>query len=48
MEYINNILFPLDDDINEEISYREARLNFLTDYDIENPITRKEALKKHM
>ncbi|KAL4444843.1 hypothetical protein ABPG74_016051 [Tetrahymena malaccensis] len=43
MDKINEFLFPLGDS-DEEKTYKEVHLDFDTDYDRENPVTRKESL----
>ena len=48
MQAINEKLFPIVDEVTETETFDEARLTFPTDYDIENPITRKVALQKYM
>ena len=45
MGYINKKLFEIVDDVSEEDVYDFARLGFYTDYDIANPVTRKQGLK---
>ena len=47
MEQISEILFPLGSE-DETIDYKTAKENFVTSYEKENPVTRKEALKKEM
>ena len=42
MGYINKMLFEIVDDVSEEDVYDFARLGFYTDYDIANPVTRKQ------
>jgi len=44
MGYLNSKIFKIEDEITEEETYDQVRLNFLTDYDIENPVTRKKGL----
>lgn len=45
MEWLNRILFPITKERTETDAYEQARFDFTTDYDIENPITRKQALR---
>ncbi len=45
MDYLNKKLFPIKDLVTENESYEEARVNFYTDYDIENPITKEKGLR---
>ena len=42
---ISDILFPIKPK-PEEKSYSEAEKEFITDYDLENPVTKREVLKK--
>mmetsp|Transcript_24055 Transcript_24055/g.21070 ORF Transcript_24055/g.21070 Transcript_24055/m.21070 type:complete len:276 (-) Transcript_24055:448-1275(-) len=46
MESINEKIFKIEDRVTEEITSKEARFDFLTDYDCENPITYKKARKE--
>jgi hypothetical protein len=46
MEHVNEAIFSVGEEHLETMTYEEAKLEFLTDYDIENPITRKKALKE--
>lgn len=46
MELVNKTLFPIKDDVIEVDTYDKARVDFYTDYDIENPITRAQALEE--
>lgn len=48
MEWLNRILFPISKERTETDSYEQARFDFTTDYDIENPITRKLALREFL
>lgn len=49
MESINEYFFPIEANIQEDMKFKKARLGyFLTDYDIENPITRQEAIKEFL
>jgi len=48
MEWLNRILFPITKERTETDSYEQARFDFTTDYDIENPITRKTALREFL
>jgi len=48
MEALNKKLLPIHQKACETKTFSEARLNFTTDYDIENPLTHKSALKKHI
>jgi hypothetical protein len=48
MEAVNECLFSVGEPHLETQTFEEAKLDFLTDYDIENPITRKKALKDLM
>ncbi|CAD8115777.1 unnamed protein product [Paramecium sonneborni] len=45
MEDISSVLFPLEQK-DEVLSYEEAEEYFNTDYDRENPVTRREALEE--
>ena len=45
MEFLNKRLFPIKDEVTENQTFEEARLEFNSDYDIQNPITRPHALK---
>jgi len=48
MEALNRKLLPVHQKACETKTFNEARLNFTTDYDIENPLTHTSALKKHI
>ena len=49
MASVNEKLFPVEANINEEMVFKRARLGyFLTDYDVENPITRIDAIKEFL
>jgi len=48
MGLLNETLFPIKDEVTEHQTYEQARLEFQTDYDIENPVTRKKALKRYL
>lgn len=48
MEYINQKIFKNRKQVTETLTYRQAQRAFITDYDRENPITRKRALKEFM
>jgi len=48
MEAINQKIFKKEKKIMETLTYKEAQISFITDYDIENPITRKRALKEFL
>jgi len=48
MELLNKKLFPVEDLVTETQTFEQARIEFSTDYDIENLITRKKALKAFM
>jgi DNA repair ATPase RecN len=48
MELLNKKLFKIKDEVTENITFETARLNFPTDYDLENPMTRKIALREHI
>lgn len=43
---LNKALFKLKETRQDKLFYEEAKLSFFTDYDIENPHTREETLKK--
>lgn len=45
LQKFNEWLFPIDGD-DETTTYQEARIDFDTDYDRENPITKHSALKE--
>lgn len=45
MQLLNEKLFPLVDEVTEFIDYDEARLTFLSDYEIANPVTSRKAIK---
>lgn len=44
MTYINAHLFHIPHEVAEDVPYDEARIDFPTDYDIENPVTCREGL----
>ena len=44
MKLINSKLFKLKGEEEINLTYNEAKVNFSTDYDIENPVTRSQAL----
>lgn len=48
MESLNTKLFPIKDLVTEIRSFEDARISFTTDYDLENPSTRKKALEQHI
>jgi len=48
MEALNRKLLPVHQKACETKTFNEARLNFTTDYDIENPLTHTSALKRHI
>ncbi len=48
MEYINQKIFKYQRRVTETMTYRQAQRSFITDYDRENPITRKRALREFM
>ena len=48
MESINRCLFPIREAPIETLTYEQARGLFISDYEIENPLTRKRAFMKLM
>jgi len=46
MDKVNKKLFPIKDEVTENMTYDKARTEFYTDYDIENPITRERGLRE--
>jgi len=48
MSYLNKRLFKMKSSPCENQTFEEARLSFNSDYDIENPMTRKLAFRKHL
>jgi len=48
MRAINEYLYPLDESPTETLSYDEAKHLFMSNYDIENPVTRREALDEYI
>ena len=46
LEYMTERFF-VDNDGNEERSYSEAQVDFDTDYDRENPVTKSESINKY-
>ena len=46
MQLLNEKLFPLIDEVTEFVDYEDARLTFLSDYDIANPVTSRKAIKE--
>jgi len=48
MSMLNKKLFKVKSQACENQTFEEARLSFTSDYDIENPITRKLAFRRHL
>jgi len=46
MQLLNEKLFPLVDEVTEFVDYDDAKLTFLSDYDIANPVTSRKAIKE--
>ena len=47
MEKINIFLCPVEKKAVETMNFIQARMTFNTDYDIENPLTRKDAILEY-
>lgn len=48
MAWLNRLVFKIKDQRPERGNYDEARFSFYTDYDIENPITRRVAISEFL
>lgn len=48
MDWLNRLVFKIKDQRPERGNYDEARISFYTDYDIENPITRRVAISEFL
>lgn len=46
-EALNDKFLPIVDEVTENNTYHEVRLEFTTDYDMQNPVTSHQAMEEH-